>query len=115
VEIRSVAHKRRRMNSPAHPGRFVRTVIIEPLGLSITEAARALGVTRVALSRLVNEKSALSPEMAIRLDKAFGADMETLMRMQASHDIARARQREGEIQVTRYEPEARDGPQASPA
>jgi antitoxin HigA-1 len=92
-----------RMKAPAHPGRFVRTVILEPMGLSVTEAARALGVTRVALSRFLNEQASLSPDMAIRLDKAFGADMETLMRMQNSYDIARAKQRQGEISVARFE------------
>lgn len=92
-----------RMKNPAHPGRFVRTVIIEPLGLSVTEAAKALGITRVALSRFLNEQAALSPDMAIRLDKAFGADMETLMRMQSSYDIAQARQRQGDIAVVRFQ------------
>ncbi len=100
-----------RLKRPAHPGRFVRTVIIEPLGLTVTEAARVLGITRVALSRFLNEQAALSPEMAIRLDKAFGADMETLMRMQGSYDIAQARQRQGEISVARYEAAGHD-PQA---
>lgn len=94
-----------RLKQPPHPGRFVSTIILEPLGLSVTAAARALGVTRVALSRLLNEQASLSPEMAIRLDKAFGADMETLMRMQNSYDIAQARQREGAIKVERFEPE----------
>ena len=93
-----------RMKSPTHPGRFVRDIVIEPLGLSVTEAAKALGITRVALSRFLNAQTSLSPEMAIRLDKAFGADMETLMRMQSSYDIAQARQRQGEIQVARFEP-----------
>ncbi len=100
-----------RPKNPVHPGRFVRTVIVEPLGLTVTAAARALGITRVALSRFLNEQAALSPEMAIRLEKAFGADMETLMRMQASHDIAQARQRQGEISVARYMAAA-DEPQA---
>ena len=93
------------MKEPVHPGRFVRAVILEPLGLSVTEAASALGVTRVALSRLVNEQASLSPEMAIRLDKAFGAEMETLMRMQNSFDIARAKRREDAIRVARFEPQ----------
>jgi addiction module HigA family antidote len=93
-----------RMKHPTHPGRFVKTIILEPLGLSVTAAAKALGVTRVALSRLIHEQASLSPEMAIRLDKAFGADMETLMRMQNSYDIARARQHEGTIKVARFEP-----------
>ena len=92
-----------RMKNPVHPGRFIRTVVIEPMGLSVTEAARALGITRVALSRFLNERASLSPEMAIRLDKAFGADMETLMRMQSSYDIAQARQRQGEISVARFQ------------
>lgn len=95
-----------RMKQPVHPGPFVRAISIEPLGLSVTEAARALGVTRVALWRLVNGQAPLSPNMAIRLDKAFGADMETLMRMRTSFDIARAREREGEIRVGPFERKA---------
>ncbi len=98
TEIRSL-----RPRSPVHPGRFVRTVILDPLGLTVTEAAWALGITRVALSRFLNEQAALSPEMAIRLDKAFGADVDTLIRMQGSYDIAQARRRQGEIMVERYE------------
>ena len=94
-----------RMKRPTHPGRFVRTIILEPLDLSVTAAAKALGVTRVALSRLIHEQASLSPEMAIRLDKAFGADMETLMRMQNSYDIARAREREKAIRVARFQAE----------
>lgn len=93
---------------PIHPGRFVRTMILDELTLSVTEAARLLGVTRVALSRLVNEQASLSPEMAIRLDKAFGADMETLMRMQNSYDIAQARLRMGEISVGAYQKDRHD-------
>ena len=100
-----------RMKNPAHPGRFVRTVIIEPLGLSVAAAAEALGITRVALSRFLNERAALSPDMAIRLDKAFGADMETLMRMQSSYDIAQARQRQGEISVARFQKPSGHDPQ----
>lgn len=91
-----------RMKSPAHPGGFIRTEIIEPLNLSVTAAAVALGVTRPALSALVNERAALSPDMAIRIDKAFGVSMETLLRMQNSYDIAQARTREGEIRVVPY-------------
>ena len=91
-----------RMKRPAHPGGFVKHEILEPLGLSVTEAARVLGVTRPALSALLNERAALSPEMALRIEKAFGVSMDTLMRMQNSHDIARAREREGEIDVAPY-------------
>lgn len=88
-----------RMKKPAHPGGFVRHEILEPLGLSVTGAAEALGVTRVALSALLNERAGLSSEMALRLEKAFGASMDTLMRMQTSYDIAQARQREAETKV----------------
>lgn len=80
-----------RVKNPAHPGGFVKSEIIEPLGLSVTEAARALGVTRPALSALLNERAHLSPDMAIRLEKAFGVPMDTLIRMQNSFDTAEAR------------------------
>jgi len=93
-----------RMKNPAHPGGFVKTEIIEPLELSVTEAAHVLGITRAALSTFLNERASLSPDMAIRIEKAFGISMETLMRMQNSFDIAQAHKREGQIQVTRYVP-----------
>jgi addiction module HigA family antidote len=88
-----------RLAEPVHPGGFVKSEIIEPHGLSVTDAARALGITRAALSAFLNEHSALSPEMALRIEKAFGVAMDTLMRMQNSYDIAQARKREGEIKV----------------
>jgi antitoxin HigA-1 len=91
-----------RMKSPAHPGGFVRSEIVEALGLSVTGTARALGVTRPALSALLNERVHLSAEMALRIEKAFGVSMETLMRMQSSFDIAEARRREAEIKVARF-------------
>jgi addiction module HigA family antidote len=91
-----------RMKNPAHPGGFVKSEIIEPLGLSVTAAAQVLGVTRATLSTLLNEHSQLSSEMALRIEKAFGVSMDTLMRMQNSYDIAQARKREGEIDVHRY-------------
>lgn len=91
-----------RMKNPAHPGGFVKHEIIEPHGLSVTDAARVLGVTRPALSALLNERASLSPEMALRIEKAFGVSMDTLMRMQNSYDIAQARTREGEIDVARF-------------
>jgi addiction module HigA family antidote len=92
-----------RMKNPAHPGGFVKTEIIEPLGLSVTDAAQVLGITRAALSTFLNERASLSPDMAIRIEKAFGVSMDTLMRMQNSFDIAQARRREGEIKVQPYE------------
>lgn len=91
-----------RMMSPAHPGGFVKAEIIEPLGLSVTEAARVLGVSRPALSALLNERAQLSPEMALRIEKAFGVSMDTLLRMQNSYDIARTRKREAEIKVAPF-------------
>jgi addiction module HigA family antidote len=94
------------MKNPAHPGGFVKAEILEPLGLSVTDAAQALGITRAALSAFLNERADLSPEMAIRIEKAFGVSMETLMRMQNSFDIAQAHKREGEIAVARYVPKA---------
>jgi addiction module HigA family antidote len=91
-----------RMKNPAHPGGFVKSEIIEPLGLSVTGAAQALGVTRAALSAVLNERAHLSPEMALRVEKAFGVSMDTLMRMQNSYDIAQTRKREGEINVVPF-------------
>lgn len=84
---------------PLHPGHFVRKRIIDPLGLSVKDAAEALGVHRVALSRFLNEQAALSPDMAIRLHKALGADFEELMRMQSDYDIQQAKLRFDEIRV----------------
>ncbi|WP_158808805.1 HigA family addiction module antitoxin [Beijerinckia sp. L45] len=91
-----------RMNSPVHPGNFIRREIIDDLGLTIKNAAEALGVTRAALSALVNQRSSLSPEMALRIEKAFGVSMDTLMRMQGSYDIAQMRSRGDTIAVTRH-------------
>ncbi len=88
-----------RMKNPVHPGSFVKTEIVEALELTVTRAAAKLGVTRPALSALLNERAAMSPEMAIRLDKAFGVSMETLMRMQNSWDIAQARKRWDEVEI----------------
>jgi addiction module HigA family antidote len=76
--------------------------VIEPLGLSVTKAAKVLGVTRPALSALLNGRAALSPEMALRVEKAFGPRMDTLLRMQTAFEIAEARKREAKIRVKRY-------------
>jgi addiction module HigA family antidote len=89
------------MKSPPHPGDFIRTEIIEPAGLSVTDAAKALQVSRPALSSLINGKAALSGDMALRIEKAFGVKMDTLMRMQSNYDIAQTRKREKEIRVRR--------------
>jgi addiction module HigA family antidote len=93
-----------RMLNPVHPGRFLRTEIIEAHGLSVTEAAKVLGVSRPTLSTLLNTKSGLSGDMALRFEKAFGVDIDTLMRMQNSYDIAQTRKRAKTIRVERYEP-----------
>src|SRR5690349_7144029 len=93
-----------RMKQPAHPGEFVRSEVLEPLGLAVTRAAELLGVTRPALSAVLNGRASLSPEMALRIEKAFGVGMETLMRMQSSYDIAATRRREHEIDVAPYGP-----------
>ena len=90
--------------TPSHPGDFVRTEVIEELGLSVTQAARVLGVRRATLSALLNGNASLSAEMALRIEKAFGLDMDLLLRMQAWYDAARMRARESEISVQRYEP-----------
>jgi addiction module HigA family antidote len=92
------------MLKPPHPGEFIRTEIIEPLGLTVTAAAEVLRVSRPTLSSLLNSKAALSGEMALRIEKAFGPRMDTLMRMQAAYDIARTRKRESKIRVRRYRP-----------
>jgi addiction module HigA family antidote len=95
-------HSGIRMKMPVHPGSFIKCEIIEAEGLSITQAASILGVTRPALSAVLNERAALSPEMALRVEKAFGVSMDTLMRMQNSFVIAKARAQEDKISVARY-------------
>jgi addiction module HigA family antidote len=89
------------MKNPPHPGDFIRTEIVEAAGLTVTAAAAALKVSRPALSSLLNGKASLSGDMALRIEKAFGVRMETLMRMQSSFDIAETRKREGSIRLRR--------------
>ena len=89
------------MKNPPHPGLSIRHDCLEPLGLSITEAARRLGVSRKQLSSLVNGRSGISPEMAIRLDKAFGGGAATWYQMQAAYDLSQAIKRAYEIDVER--------------
>jgi addiction module HigA family antidote len=98
--------KAMRMLNPLHPGRFLRTEIIEAHDLSVTSAAKILHVSRPTLSSLLNAKADLSGDMALRFEKAFGVDMDTLMRMQNSYDIARTRSRDKRIRVQRWEPHA---------
>lgn len=90
---------------PSHPGDFIRTEIFDELGLSVTKAAGIMGVGRQALSNLVNANSSLSPEMALRIEKAFGVSMDMLLRMQAWYDAVEMRDRAGEIDVEPYKPE----------
>ena len=90
--------------TPSHPGAFVRTEIVEELGLSVARAAGILGVSQPALSNLLAEKTDLSPEMALRIEKAFGVSMDTLLRMGAWHASHAMRRREAEISVARYRP-----------
>lgn len=90
--------------TPSHPGDFIRTEVVEELGLNVTRAAGILGVRRATLSALLNGNAALSPEMALRVEKAFGVSMDMLLRMQAWYDASRMRARAGEIDVRRYEP-----------
>ena len=94
------------MINPPHPGQPDRLDCLEASGLTITAGARVLGVSRQALNNLVNGKAAISPEMAIRLDKAFGGGAETWLRMQAQYDLAQALRYADAIRVERYDPEA---------
>lgn len=92
------------IRNPVHPGEFIRTEIIEPLGLNVSSAAGALGVRRATLSDLIHGHAALSPEMALRIEKAFGPDMDMLLRMQLAYDVAQTRQRAAAIDVKRFAP-----------
>ena len=90
--------------TPSHPGVFVRIEVLEELGLTVTQAAEVLGVRRATLSDLLNGNAALSPEMALRIEKAFDVSMDMLLRMQAWYDASRMRARAEEIRVERYQP-----------
>lgn len=90
-----------RMKNPPHPGRIVRQECIEPLGLTVTEAAKRLGVTRQTLNDLVNGKAGISPEMSIRLSKAFGSSPEVWLGLQMEYDLAQAEKNAGKIKVSR--------------
>jgi addiction module HigA family antidote len=90
------------MKEPPHPGLSIRFDCLEPLGLNITAGAKVLGVSRQALNNVANGKAGISPEMAIRLDKAFGGTAEAWLALQTAYDLARARKNESAIAVTRY-------------
>src|ERR1700692_1201085 len=90
------------MKNPPHPGRIVREEILQPLGLNVTSGAKVLGVSRQALNNLVNQRAGISPEMAIRLAKAFGVSAQTWLRMQSNYDLAQALKSESKIRVRRY-------------
>jgi len=93
------------MSNPPHPGRSIRENCLDPLGLNVTEAAKVLDVARHTLSRILNGHAAISPEMAIRLEKAGWSNAEFWLRRQATYDLVQARRREDRIRVERYEPQ----------
>lgn len=92
------------MKNPVHPGKIIRHDCLVPLGLTVTAAAKVLGVSRQALNNLLNGKAGVTPEMAIRLEKAFGGTADTWLRMQMNYDLARAMKTENKIKVARYKP-----------
>jgi len=89
------------MKNPPHPGRSIRNACLEPLGLSVTAGAKVLGVSRQTLNNVINGKTGISPQMAIRLSKAFGSTAETWLRMQLAHDLSAALKDESKIKVSR--------------
>jgi antitoxin HigA-1 len=89
------------MKNPPHPGESVRADCLAPLGLTVTEAAKALGISRQTLNNLINGQAGISPEMAIRLDKAFGGGADTWVRLQATYDLAQAEKHAKKIKVRR--------------
>ena len=90
------------MKNPPHPGNLIKTEIIDPMGLSVTRAAGILKVRRATLSDLLNGKASLTPEMALRIEKAFGPDMDHLLRMQLAYDVAQMRRKASRITIKRY-------------
>ena len=92
------------MKNPPHPGHTIKDACLDPLGLSVTEAAKVLGIARHTLSRVLHGHAGLSPEMAIRLEKAGWSNADHWLRLQTAYDLAQARQREREIKVQRYQP-----------
>lgn len=92
------------MKNPPHPGEIILDACLEPLGLSVTDAAKVLGVARHTLSRVINGHAGISAEMAIRLEKAGWSNAGLWLRLQLAFDLAQVRQRESKIKVKRYEP-----------
>lgn len=92
------------MKNPPHPGRILRDECLEPLGLTVTAGAKVLGISRQALNNVVNERAGISPEMAIRIAKAFGSTAQVWLRMQSNYDLAQALKSESKIRVRRYRP-----------
>jgi len=93
------------MKTPPHPGHSIKDACLDPLGLSVTEGARVLGVARHTLSRVINGQAGISPEMAIRLEKAGWSNADHWLRVQTAYDLAQARRHEDVIKVRRYEPQ----------
>lgn len=91
------------MKAPPHPGRLILSACLRPLGLSVEEAARVLGVSRTALAAVIEEHSPLTPELALRLEKAFGGTADSWVRLQGAHDLAKARGRMGALRVRRFQ------------
>ncbi len=89
------------MKNPPHPGRLIKNACLDACGLSVTDAARALKVARPTLSSLINGRAGVSPQMAIRLEKAFGSTADAWLRLQSAYDLAQVRAREHEIDVAR--------------
>ncbi len=92
------------MKKPRHPGDLIRTEVIEALGLTVSKAAEILKVRRATLSDLLHGKAALTPEMALRIEKAFGPEMDHLLRMQLAYDVAKTRQHARGLSIKRYAP-----------
>jgi len=92
------------MRNPPHPGHSIKDACLDPLGLSITEAAKVLGIARHTLSRVLNGHAGVSPDMAIRLEKAGWSNADHWLRLQTAYDLAQARQHQGDIKVRRWEP-----------
>ena len=102
------------MNFPPHPGHSIKDACLDPLGLSVTEGAKVLGVARHTLSRVINGQAGISPEMAIRLEKAGWSNADQWLRVQTAFDLAEARRHEGDIKVRRYQPQAVSAPRLIP-